>query len=164
MEPLILEGVNEEVESFKRENRPYWPNIPTPCPVDGCSRESFSSFTSFQRHWSVTHTDYIHLYICSCCQRRFGRKDNAKAHMRKEHKLSLESMDSVEERNNRFIDPKDVQPFVVDQRSRLRAKRHAQPKPGLALQKEDNALCRDEEMVMEADGSMTKRFKSSKNI
>ena len=154
MEPEILAGVEAEISEFQsRENRPDWPNAPTPCPVASCGDVPYQSYTSFVRHWQAKHQPSITLYRCPNCNKTFNRRDNARKHQVKAHKMTSD-VETFSASNSNFIDPLDKLPYRINHRERLATKRRHTEITGEVLMTE-GADCRDEDITFDEDGQTT---------
>ena len=148
-----------ELQEFHAEQRPFWPNTPTECPVQEC-KALYHSFGSFQRHWNHKHLEKIRSYTCPCCNRKFYRKDYANRHLSKKHHL-IATLISEEEDNKEYVDPKGEIPFRFNHRDHLRRKRQSiQSTDTLVTSAAD---CRDEEVLFDHNGNtIGKAYKRSK--
>lgn len=68
-----------EIQDFVLQERPFWPNEPTRCPVLVCT-EVYARCSNFMRHWQQKHEQVKMSYMCTFCEHKFLRQDVAKAH------------------------------------------------------------------------------------
>ena len=82
--PEVLERVDEELQQFRQEERPFWPGGEVDCPVEECHAKH-NSFQGFYRHWQNKHMQFVHLYHCPCCGEKSLREYNIRRHLRIKH-------------------------------------------------------------------------------
>ncbi|KAH3876954.1 hypothetical protein DPMN_000807 [Dreissena polymorpha] len=155
----ILDGVEEEVSLFNHEERPNWPMTPTKCTL--CDAGPYKCHSSYQRHWAMKHSATVTIFQCSLslCTKKFGRRKDGVAHLKKVHKYPGK-LASKTIPNIHYMDPKGVLSYQVDHRQRLRQKRkQTEVAPDLTTERAD---CRDEETTFDEEGNVTgKKFKTT---
>ena len=157
----LLDGIDEEINSFSQAERPFWPDSPTCCPVTNCDQALlYHSFSSFQRHWDNKHLPVVKLFECPSCSFVSAREYNVRRHLRLRHKLKTsQALVSRDRPNKTWIDPKDVMPFRFNHRERMANKRRSQDTPAEVLVR-GGEVCRDQEATL--DGSVI--FKNKRTL
>ncbi|KAH3738854.1 hypothetical protein DPMN_045497 [Dreissena polymorpha] len=120
---------------------------PTKC--NSCDAGPFSSYSSYQRHRVMKHSETDTIFQCSLCSKTFGRRKDGVAHQRKQHKYSGQLTPETM-RNMNYIDPYGVLPYKMDHSERLRQNRkQSEVAPDLTTRRAD---CRHEETTFDEEG------------
>ncbi|XP_060603254.1 uncharacterized protein LOC132756252 [Ruditapes philippinarum] len=160
MEFLDLCVPQEEMENFLQADvkspesvqMPFWPGVPTECPVTVC-KTVYAKFMGFERHWNSVHTPEKLSFQCSCCKSKYWRKDIATKHLRQKHNLKDVSIYEQMEPNKMYIDPGNILPFRPNHRVRLAEKRKQQLLQRNTSLVTEKADCRDEEILFDKHGN-----------
>ena len=165
--------VNEgEETTFLRKERPYWPFVPSPCPVRSCFIfGKFSSYGDFREHWTKKHNLKSSYFQCQSCGKQFSNNKHAKMHTKSRiHAKQTVTIKYLQCDSEEFIDPRDHLPYQLgdkeDRQNMKTYQRHtaAEKRKREIEEKKDDysnipyfgpSICRDERVV-EKDGELYK--------
>ena len=110
-----LNVTDDEIENFLRNERPLWPQAPTPCVVPVCDQSrKYSTFRDFIDHWKDKHSKIKTHYKCLSCRRLFATNKHKKSHQKsKIHEGQNVELELVEKTNELYIDPQDKLPYQL---------------------------------------------------
>ena len=115
MSEVLDVSESSAITEFLKNERPLWPQIPTPCPVSECTNnKNYERFNDFMEHWKNIHNSVNTVYRCKLCKRLFGTMKHKKSHSQSRNhqgqKVEFEVIDKI---NEQYIDPKGTLPYQI---------------------------------------------------
>lgn len=115
MSEVLDVSESSAITEFLKNERPLWPQIPTPCPVSECTNnKNYERFNDFMEHWKNIHNSVNTVYRCKLCKQLFGTMKHKKSHSQSRNhqgqKVEFEVIDKI---NEQYIDPKGTLPYQI---------------------------------------------------
>lgn len=137
------------------------------CPVRGCESR-YSGFRKMVEHWRLRHERTVKLHSCVHCKKTFRTRNLGKAHT---YRLGNQHwVQEIRVSNMDFVNPGTVTLANIirelSPREKAAEERRANaivPGAELLVGRSGNSVNRDEEVVMEVDGTMIRQRKLSAN-
>ena len=96
----------EETRDFLDQESMLFPLLGMRCPVSTCSKDHYSSFTQYMRHWRQRHHETISKYLCWVCRCLYATRPHAVACVKRHgYQNAGERVVSVPWKNDGYVEP-----------------------------------------------------------